>query len=48
MAFTTSERKEEVEIEYSRLSTEEIPMASFVAIEGNEKFLTYIRENVDR
>jgi len=45
MAFSSADRKHEIEKEYARLSTEEIPMASFTKFEGNEKFLAYIYEN---
>jgi len=45
MAFTTTDKREEIEHEYAELSTEEIPMASFIKMEGNEKFLRYIYEN---
>ena len=45
MAFTTANKREEIEAEYAKLSTEEIPMVSFIQMEGNEKFLAYIYEN---
>jgi uncharacterized protein involved in tolerance to divalent cations len=47
MAFSVGSRRPEIEAEYAKLSTEEIPMASFVTFEGNEKFLAYIAENTD-
>lgn len=46
MGFTTSEKRKEVEVEYAKLSKEEIPMASFIPMEGNQKFLDYITANV--
>jgi uncharacterized protein involved in tolerance to divalent cations len=45
MAFTTVDMREAIETEYSNLSSEEIPMASFIKIDGNDKFLAYIYEN---
>ena len=44
MAFTVSKNKDKLEERYERISKEEIPMASFIEIEGNEKFLKYIEE----
>lgn len=45
MAFTTADKREEVEAEFIKLSDEEIPMASFIKMEGNQKFLDYIYNN---
>ena len=45
MGFTTSDKREEFEAEYENLSTEEIPMVSFIKMDGNQKFLEYIFEN---
>ena len=45
MAFTTLDKREAIEAEYAKLSTEEIPMASFIKMDGNDSFLNYIYEN---
>ena len=45
MAFTTVDKRAEIEVEYAKLSTEEIPMASFIKMDGNESFLSYIYQN---
>ncbi|MDO8497202.1 MAG: divalent cation tolerance protein CutA [bacterium] len=45
MGFTISENRGKIEEEYVKVSKEEIPMATFIKMEGNEKFLNYIFEN---
>lgn len=45
MGFTIDENRAAIEEEYSKVSKEEIPMASFIKMDGNNKFLDYIYEN---
>lgn len=45
MGFTIGENRARIEEEYGKVSKEEIPMASFVKMEGNEQFLKFILEN---
>lgn len=45
MGFTIGENRERIEREYAKVSKEEIPMATFIKMEGNEQFLKFILEN---
>jgi uncharacterized protein involved in tolerance to divalent cations len=45
MCFTIVENKNAIEKKFQKLSKEEIPMVSFVKIEGNKKFLEYVYTN---
>ena len=45
MGFTIVKNKGAIEKEYAKVSKEEIPMASFIKMEGNKKFLNFIDEN---
>ncbi len=46
MGFSTTEHRAAIEKSYAQVSKEEVPMASFIKIEGNGKFLQYIFETV--
>lgn len=48
MGFTISENRKAIEKQFSKLSKEEIPMVSFVKIEGNSVFLDYIYKYTNR
>lgn len=45
MGFTIAKNKKFIEKEFEKISREEIPMVSFIKIDGNKKFLDYIYEN---
>ena len=45
MGFTIGKNRESIEKEYAKVSKEEIPMASFIKMDGNKKFLNFIYEN---
>jgi len=45
MGFTIVKNREAIEKEYEKVSKEEIPMASFIKMDGNKKFLNFIYEN---
>jgi len=47
MGFTITKNRGAIEKEYSKLSKEEVPMASFIKMDGNEKFINYIYENTN-
>ena len=47
VGFTTGKNIKSVRKEFEKISEEEIPMASFVKVEGNKKFLNYIRKNTE-
>ena len=44
MGFTIGENRAKLEKEFERVSEEEIPMIAFIKIEGNKKFLDFIKE----
>lgn len=45
MSFTIGKNRKSIEEEFAKVSKEEVPMASFIKMDGNEKFLNYIYEN---
>ncbi len=45
MGFTIAKNRKAIEKEYAKVSKEEIPMVSFIKMNGNEKFLNFIYEN---
>ena len=45
MGFTIIKNREAIEKEYTKVSKEEIPMTTFIKMDGNEKFLDFIYEN---
>lgn len=42
MGFTTADNRDPIEEEYAKVSREDVPMASFVKMEGNRQFLDFI------
>ena len=47
MGFTIGKKLKNLESQYKKINkNEEVPMASFIKIRGNKKFLDYIYENV--
>ena len=45
MGFTVGKNRKAIEREFIKVSKEEIPMASFIKMDGNRKFLDFIYEN---
>lgn len=45
MGFTIEKNRLRIEEEYAKVSKEEIPMASFIKMDGNKAFLDFIHKN---
>jgi len=45
MGFTIGKNRKAIEKAYAKVSKEEVPMLSFIKMDGNKKFLNYIYEN---
>jgi uncharacterized protein involved in tolerance to divalent cations len=46
VGFTMGKNRNMVEKEYEKVSKEEVPMVSFIKIDGNEKFLDFISKSL--